>query len=213
MDLQSSYMLSPGRERYFSPAWVPDDLHMNRAKRTTGRNASVRWVHKWGWTLDLSYHCLFSISFKDWSGWGKVASLQEFYSGTILKLVFWNMCQNSCSACKTHSVLPDYASCYRACMYFKHWQLSVASFVCSETSCDRHRWSAAPGVSGHITEKRLESNLSLKMHVSREIHNKISPNRKKEHCFSLELQVLLCCITLVCHMSHKVSLNKTFKSW
>lgn len=41
--------------------------------------------------------------------------------------------------------------------------LALQAF-CSATSCDRHRWSAASGVSGQNTGKRLENNLSPRKH-------------------------------------------------
>lgn len=81
---------NPGGEGDFSAAWGPDDHHMKRAEGTAGGNASVRWVQKWGQTSDMNYPYLFTVSFRNWSEWGKTASSRDTHE------LFWN------SSSRTH---------------------------------------------------------------------------------------------------------------
>lgn len=204
MNLLSWSTLSPGEEGFLSSMgsrWSPYE----QSRRNSGRKC-VRWVQKWGQTSDINYPYLFTVSFGNWSEWGKVASSRVTHE------LFWNSSSRICvrtlySAHETCSALSNYASCYRLCWYSKHWQLSTASF-CSATSCDRHRWSAASGVSGQNTGKRLENNLTPRKHgPQRQWQHQ--PHQEIAHCFSLELQVFYC-LSLVCPC-HTLSLHKIFK--
>ena len=183
VNLLSSSTLSPGGERFLSSMgarWSPYEQSKRNSRRKCECQMNAEMRTNFRYELPLFVYCFFQEL-----EWMRKGGFIKSYSWTILKLIFQDSCEKSYSACETCSALPNYTSCYRVCWYSKHWQLSIASF-CSETSCDRHRWSAASGVSGQNTAKRLE-NLSPRKHSSQRQSQQYQPHQEIAHCFSLEL--------------------------